>query len=407
MEKNWKRTCALFIGSQTVSMFGSMLVQYAISWYITLKTGSGAMMTVSILCGMLPTFFVSPFAGVWADRYDRKKLIMISDSAIALTTLIVAIFFLSGYREYWLLFVALVIRAIGSGVQSPASGAFLPSLVPEDQLMRVNGTFGSVQSIIMLVSPMVSAALLSFVKIEYIFFIDVITAAIAVFILLAFLRVPARVRSEASAANSYFRDLRDGFVYIAGHRYLKQFFLFLAAFFFLCAPAAILTPLQVTRNFGPDVWRLTAIEVAFSLGMTAGGLVMGLWGGLKNRVHSMALSAFGMGLCTVALGLVPWFFPYLAIMSLFGVLMPIFNTPATVILQETVTDEFRGRVFGVLVMISTIMMPLGMLVFGPVADSVKIEYLLWGTGVGLSAIAVMMIACGSLVQAGRHSGGAT
>ena len=195
----WKRDSALFLGSQTISLFGSMLVQYAISWYITLKTQSGAMMTLSIVCGMIPTFLVSPFAGVWADRFDRKKLIMISDSAIALTTLIVALFFFAGFREYWLLYVALVIRAIGAGVQTPAVGAFLPSLVPNDQLMRVNGYFGSIQSLVMLVAPMASAALLSVASIEYLFFIDVITAAIAVSTLFFFLKMPARDGSGRGA----------------------------------------------------------------------------------------------------------------------------------------------------------------------------------------------------------------
>lgn len=94
----------LFLSSQTISLFGSMLVQYAITWYITLKTQSGAMMTISIICGFLPTFFFS-FAGVWADRYNRKLLIALSDSLIALSTLILAILFFMGFDSIWLLFL--------------------------------------------------------------------------------------------------------------------------------------------------------------------------------------------------------------------------------------------------------------------------------------------------------------
>src|SRR5690554_5855363 len=90
----WKRDTALFLTSQTISLFGSSLVQYAIMWYITLNTQSGIMMTIFIICGFLPTFFLSPFAGVWADRYHRKMLIAVSDSVIALTTLLLAIAFM-------------------------------------------------------------------------------------------------------------------------------------------------------------------------------------------------------------------------------------------------------------------------------------------------------------------------
>lgn len=73
--KNWKRDVILFLVGQTISLFGSSLVQYAIMWHITLETQSGTMMTIFIICGFLPTFFLSPFAGVWADRYNRKKLL--------------------------------------------------------------------------------------------------------------------------------------------------------------------------------------------------------------------------------------------------------------------------------------------------------------------------------------------
>ncbi len=68
ISNNWKKNIILFLGSQTISLFGSSLVQYAILWYITLNTQSGVMMTLSIVCGFVPTFFLSPIAGVWADQ---------------------------------------------------------------------------------------------------------------------------------------------------------------------------------------------------------------------------------------------------------------------------------------------------------------------------------------------------
>lgn len=119
---NWKKNIVLFLASQAVSLFGSSLVQYAITWYITLKTQSGVMMTTSIICGFLPAFLVSPFAGVWADRYNRKILIMAADSFIAVSTLILALLFLAGYNAIWLLFVVSAVRSIGSGIQTPAIG---------------------------------------------------------------------------------------------------------------------------------------------------------------------------------------------------------------------------------------------------------------------------------------------
>ena len=187
--ENWKRNIIIFLGSQTISLFGSSLVQYAIMWHITLTTQSGMMMTLFIICGFIPTFLLSPVAGVWADRYNRKILIIVSDGLIAMSTLTLAILFLMGYDSIWLLFVMAAVRAIGAGIQTPAVGAILPQIVPEDQLTKVNGINGSLQAIIMFVSPMVSAALLSMTSLEVIFFIDVITAAIAIFTLVVFLKI--------------------------------------------------------------------------------------------------------------------------------------------------------------------------------------------------------------------------
>lgn len=401
MNKEWKKNIILFLVSQTISLFGSSLVQYAIMWYITLKTQSGMMMTISIICAFLPTLFLSPFAGVWADRYNRKSLIILSDSMIAISTLILAILFFIGYDMLWLLFVMSAVRALGTAIQMPAVGAFLPQLVPQDKLTKVNATNGSIQAAVMLISPMLSGALLTIATIETIFMIDVITAALAVLVLFLFLHVPAHAKAREKQSISYFDDMREGLRYIGEHEYVKKFFLFCGVFLFLAAPVAFLTPLQVTRTFGNDVWRLTAIEMTFSMGMMVGGIIMASWGGFKNKIHSMTLATLLMGACTVALGVIPIFWLYLIFMGLVGIAMPIFNTPSAVLLQEKVEPDFLGRVFGVLAMISSTMMPLGMLVFGPLSDIINIEWLLIGTGLLMFIEAFFLLGNKVLLEAGK------
>lgn len=399
--RHWKKDIILFLTSQVISLFGSALVQYAIMWFITLKTQSGVMMTISIICGFLPTFFLSPFAGVWADRYNRKILIIVADSLIAIATLILAMVFLMGYDAIWLLFVTSAVRALGTSVQTPAVGALIPQIVPEDKLTKVNAINGSIQSLVTLIAPMISGALLTMATIETIFFIDVVTAVIAVIILLLLVKVPVHEKASNKQDISYFSDLKMGFNYIKNHQYVKSFFIFCGLFFFIIAPVAFLTPLQVTRTFGNDVWRLTAIEITFAVGMMVGGLVMASWGGFKNKIHTMALSVFVTGIGTLALGLAPTFWIYITFMGLIGVFMPVFNTPSTVLLQEKVEPDFLGRVFGVLAMISSSMMPLGMLIFGPIADVIEIEWLLIGTGVVIFIQGWFMLKNKVLVEAGR------
>ncbi|MEQ8200458.1 MAG: MFS transporter [Syntrophomonadaceae bacterium] len=398
---SWKKHIILFLLSQTISLFGSSLVQYAILWYITLQTKSGVMMTISIICGFLPTLFLSPFAGVWADRYNRKVLIMVSDAMIAAATLTVAIIFLSGYDHLWLLFAVLAVRSLGTAVQMPSVGAFIPQLVPVEKLTRVNAANSSIQSTVFLVSPMIAAALLTVSTIEMIFMIDVVTAILAIMVLLLFLHVPAHTKALQQKTMSYFMDLKEGFSYINHHRYIKGLFIFCGVFFLLVAPASFLTPLQVTRTFGADVWRLTAIEVLFSTGMIVGGILMASWGGFRNRVYTMTAATLAFGGCTMALGLVPNFWVYLAFMGLAGISIPFYNTPFTVLLQERVDTDILGRVFGVLTMISSSMMPLGMLVFGPLADTVVIERLLVVTGGLICAEGLFLGLSRVLVEAGE------
>ncbi|MEN6327933.1 MAG: MFS transporter [Syntrophomonas sp.] len=400
---NWKKNTILFLASQNISFFGSMLVQYAITWYITLQTQSGTMMTIAIICGFLPTFFLSPFAGVWADRYSRKLLIILSDSLIAIATLVLAILFLTGYGSLWLLFVISAIRALGAGIQMPAVGAFLPQIVPVDKLTKVNATNTSIQSLVTLASPMLSGALLTVASIEAIFFIDVITAAIAVTILLWFLQVPVHAKALEARSISYFGDMREGLVYIKSHGFVRTIFIFCAIYFILVAPLAFLTPLQVARSFGNDVWRLTVTEVAFSLGMTAGGIIMASWEGFKNKLHTMVLSNFIIAVSTFALGVVPVFWIYLGLMGLIGIALPLFNTPFIVLLQQKVEQDFLGRVFGVLTMISSSLMPLAMLAYGPAADLIKIEWLLIGTGLLMVVQSFFMLNNKVLIETGKSS----
>ena len=187
-------------------------------------------------------------------------------------------------------------------------------------------------------------------------FIDVVTAAIAVAVLLLFLHVPVHSKASQKQRLSYHSDLRK--VYIYQETWHVKISILLPVLF-LAVPVALLTPLHVTRSFGPDVWRLTALEVVFSIGMMLGGIIMAAWGGFKNKVHSMILSIFIVGACTFVLGFIPNFWVFVGIMGVAGIALPIFSTPSTVLLQEKVETDFLGRVFSILVMISNTVMPLG------------------------------------------------
>ena len=401
---HWKRNAVFFIGGQLVSMFGSMLVQYAIVWHITLTTQSGVWMTLFTCAGMLPMVLISPFAGVWADRYNRKHIVNISDGAIAIFTLILAAAFFLGYESMWLMLIVVAVRGIGQGIQSPAVNALIPQIVPEEHLTRFNGIQSAAHSLTMFATPMLAGVLLTFLPIEYIFFIDVVTAAIGISVVFFCVSVPPlEWKPMGTGIKAYFEALKEGIQYIGGIGWLKILLAYLAFFCVFMTPAAMLTPLQVTRTFGDDVWRLTAIEILFALGMMLGGVAISVWGGFKNKVHTIILACFAFGVTTLLLGLVHNFWIYLAIMLLCGMSVPFFNTPSHTIMQSKLDPAVMGRVFSVVMMVNGLGMPIGMALFGPLGDIMKIEVLLIVTGILLFASGFVLLSSKTLKAAGEQS----
>ncbi len=384
---NWKRKTALYLTGQTISLFGSSLVQFAIVWYITLTTQSGSMITIAAICGFAPQVVVSLFSGVWADRLNRKVLIIAADAMVATATFILAMLFLSGHNDLWMVFLVSGVRSVGAGIQTPAVSALLPQLVPKDKLIRVGGINGSLQSIMFLVSPAASGAILAVASIESTFFIDVFTASVAIVIMLI-LKVPLHEKALIKQKGGYFDDLKAGIKYVAGNNFFRAFFLFFALFMFFVVPAAQLTPLMVTRTFGAEVWRLSLTEVMFSLGSVLGGVLITLWGGFKNRTRTIALSFLIFGVMTMLLGIVPGFVAFQVLMVLAGTSMPLTTTPAMAMLQEQVDVNMQGRVFSLVQIVMTAIMPLGMAFFGPLADKVRIETLFVVTGIIMALLSV-------------------
>jgi DHA3 family macrolide efflux protein-like MFS transporter len=373
------------------------------------------MLTIFTVAGFLPMFLISPYGGVWADRYNRKYLINIADGAIALASLIVALLIMAGLSHYGILLACAAVRSFGQGVQTPAIGAFIPQIVPREHLTKINGIQGSVNSLCYMTAPMISGVFMTFAPLQIMFFIDVVSAAIGISILVFFVKAPEKERTKEEARSlpgsaedknkkaTYFNDLREGLKYIKGRGYILRMLVISLVFMIFSAPAWFLTPLQVTRNFGNDVWRLTAMELGYSAGLLAGGILIAAWGGFGNRVFTMAFACFLFGIETVGIGLAPNFWLYIGIIVIAGITMPLYNTQAMVLLQSTVDKEFMGRVLSVFGMVSSTMTPLGMLIFGPVADMININIIFVVTGIVIALLSVPFVSSKTMRKAGRKT----
>ena len=397
----WKKRAALFLFSQNVSLFGSSVVGFSIIWHITLTTSSGTWLMLATICTVLPQVLVSLFGGVLADRYSRKALIMLSDGFIALATLLLAIAFLLGYQRLELLLAVSAVRSIGAGIQTPAVNAIYPQLVPADQLTRVQGLNQTLNSVLMLLSPAVGGVILGSLGIVASFFVDVATALLAILIM-------SRIRVErvesADSHGSVWEDLRGGLGYTFAHRQLRRMLVCYMLAFFLITPAAVLSPLMVERNFGNEVWRLTANEMVWTIGSLAGGLFVTWKKEFRDKIRTLALCLVAFGVLFGLLGLSWDFISFLVFMGIAGFFLPPMDTAQTVYIQEITDPQVLGRVFSIVQIISASAMPVAILLFGPLADIVSVESILLVTGVLLALVGVFYALAGRTKDAGRKTG---
>jgi DHA3 family macrolide efflux protein-like MFS transporter len=394
----WKKKVAVFLVGQTITTFGSLLVQYALLWHLTLTTKSGVVLALAAVFGFLPQAIVSIFAGVWADRVNRKVMIIVSDSTIALATLVLAFFMLSGVDDLWLVFLVMAVRSVGAGIQMPAISALIPQIVPSDKLMRVNGINSSVQSSLLIIGPVAAAGIYSTVSLAAILFVDVVTAVIGLS-LLATIAVPTLSRAASNDKPSYFTDLKEGLNYIFSHDLVRWVMVIYSIVFLLVVAPSNLSPLMLVRTFGSDVWLLTILELSFGIGMVAGGALMAIFASKVDRLGTMVGTSILFGVLAVVMGFTTNLILFYSLFFLIGLAVPAFSTSSMTLLQETVEPERQGRVFGFVGIVMAVAMPVGMAVLGPLADIVSVEILLIATG----AITVLIAVVAVLLPAGKRA----
>ena len=389
-QNHWKRKTILFLISQCITLFGSMIVQMSIIWYVTLKTSSGGWVAAFTICSYLPQFLISFFAGVWADRYSRKKLIILADGVITVATLVMFLVMPMISLDSILLSALLavsIIRSVGAGIQTPAVNAVIPQLVPEEYLMKYNGLNATVQSVVQFAAPAVAGAVLSIGTFRATLFIDILTALVGIGLLSCVL-LP---KQEASNENvSVFSEIKAGIRYSFSDKLIGKILIVYGLYILLCVPAGFMAALLVSRVYGDVYWYLTALELVGFAGMALGGVLMGVWGGFKSRIKTFALGLFVLSLMTIGMGISPYFILYLVLMFVYSIALTMIQTATTTIIQEKADSSMQGRVFGLMGAMYSGFLPIGMAIFGPLADMLPLQGIMVGSGIALVLVTVYL-----------------
>ncbi|CAK7082604.1 MFS transporter [Tissierella sp.] len=383
-KETWQYKLAAYMVSQGISLLGSSVVSLAIIWYVTLGTGSGSLVAGVTITTFLPQALVMLYGGILADRYPPKRIVILSDSMIALSTLILAIFFFSGIDNVGWVFFFNALRSFGTGIQLPASKSILPQIVPKEQLMRANSINTGVWSVIQLVSPGLGGLVMSLMDMEYVFLIDVLTAVISI-IILATIIMPS---CEILQRNENTREeLVQGFRYIMNSRALRSAILLYTVFQFLVVPASQLTPLLASKNVGGEVWILSVIETAFSIGALSVSLFMAYRELKIPHFKLIGLSSIVFGMTLLLLLPARGILLFAAMMFLMGIGSPLYYTPLITHIQENTEESYMGRTFSYVDLLSSLSTPLGMMVFGPLANiSILLPFVIPGIALILLGI---------------------
>jgi DHA3 family macrolide efflux protein-like MFS transporter len=369
---------------QSFSLFGSQLVQFALVWWLAQKSGSATILALATMVGSLPQIIFGPFAGALVDRWNRRLILIVADSSIALFSLLLAWIFAMDRVEIWHIYVIMAVRSLGAAFHQPAMTASTPLMVPEEHLTRINGMNQSLYGLMALVAPPLGALLIGVMPTQGVLLIDVGTAMLAVLPLL-FLTIPQPQRRAISTQEkpSLFQDVRDGINYVRRWPGLVAILLIAVLLNFLLSPTGSLMPLLITKHFGKGALEFGLTDSAWGLGVIAGGILLGVWGGFKRKVVTsfIGITGIGVGVMLVALAPSNGFLLALGAMVLVGVMNSMANGPLGALTQTIIRKDMQGRVNGLVHSVASAMAPLGLLIAGPVSDLIGIRSWYWIAGI--------------------------
>ncbi len=375
---------------QAFSLVGSQAVQFALVWWLTQLTGSATVLATASLVALVPEIVLSPIAGVYVDRWNRRIVMIVADGLVALASLWLAYLFWIGATQVWHVYVIMAIRAVGGSFHWPAMQASTSLMAPKEQLTRIAGLNQTLKGALNIACPPLGALLLAVMPLHSIMLVDVGTAMLAILpLFLTYIPQPQRGAAGARKS-SVWADMREGLSYILSWPGLMVLIGIAMIFKIALTPAFALIPLLVSKHFGGGAAQLSLLDATAGVGIVLGGIALSAWGGFRRKIYTTLLGVVVLGASFVALGVAPGDAFGMAMVStlIAGLTIPLIDGPIMAILQGTVAPEIQGRVFTLMGSLVWITSPLGLAVAGPVSDAlgVQVWYVAAGAACALTGL---------------------
>ncbi len=401
----WKKTFWTITSGQFVSQIGSSAVSFALMWWIASSTGSAAMLGLAGLIGFLPTALLGAFAGVVADRYNRKLVCIVADMTVGIVSTVYALLLFLFDLPLWTVFVVLLARGVTVTFQQPAYMALTPQYVPVDDLLKANGLGQLVASASYILGPVVGAALFSAFSLPVVLISDLVGAIFAC-TLMAAAKIPPLVRTadEDSADTSAGTNEKTGLVVEikAGIQVFRQdkplllMFVIQTLFLVFYVPLSSFYPLMTSAYFSLSAWFGGAVEFSFASGMLIASLLFGSVIAIKKKHLFVSYLGFvGCGVTCIICGVVPptmagWVIFAIAC-GLMGAAGMVQGIPLSTYMQSAIAPDLMGRAFSLIQMSAAFATPVGLLIGAPLAELLGVHVWFLVAGIFITLLAIVGI----------------
>lgn len=371
MNKIQKTFIILYLG-QAVSQFTSSVLQMAIVWHLIADGASAMIVSLSGIMAFLPQGIIGLFVGVYIDRHNRKKIMIWSDILIAIAGFLLVIAGMLREIPITLILLVLAIRSAGTAFHQPSLGAVIPLIVPKEQLSKYAGYAQGLQSISLILSPAIAAALFAVWELPYIILLDCFGTLFAV-ICLTFVSIP-NVKYENQNTPNFLQEFSDGLDVIKTNK-LFSFMVTGGLFSLVYMPIFVLYPMMTLNYFNKTQWEAGIVEILFAIGMLIGAFILSRIKTIHNKIDWIGIANFIMALCLLFSGLLPanGFILFAVLSAILGFASPFYQGLQAIVFQERITNEYLGRAMslsGALMVIGT---PIGFAFSGIAADIIGLN----------------------------------
>ena len=368
----------LYFGGQCISLIGTWMQQIAMSWLVFRLTGSVFLLATVTFMAQIPILVATPYMSVFVDRFDRRKLLMLTQSLSMLQALLMAVLTLTGLIQVWHIMILSLLIGLINALDNPTRQSFYPSLVPRDKLSNAIALNSAVINGSRLIGPAVGGVLIGLLGEGICFLLNGISY-IAVIIALLMMRVmPQRGKG---VKQKVWEDIRDGFQYVVGNIPIRTLLLLMSVISFFGLPLMTFIPAYVKTILHGGSEMLGLLLSCIGVGSFIAALYLAARKSVLGLGKVVMLSGvlLGIGLSVMSFVSIPWVAAVLCLPIGFSVIAAVASI--NTLLQTLSREDKRGRVMGYMAMAFTGMAPVGSIILGTFEEFVGLQVIILLSGI--------------------------